>query len=275
MKTKLTILVLCFSSAFAELAPASAQYAVEGERQVTAKMEASLPRPVVNQTWPELRLLDDRVFTQARITAEDPRYVTIRHRQGMAKVDKRLLPAEVASLHSFDEAAAVNQDQKHELELAATARLRAEVAAKKEAETLALLERQRAVATNQPSRQVGGSAPHTFAAQPSADSRPVDGIATGELAEKIAAAVKSRAQIFYESEKRVGSKNTFVYRVRIETEEPTVVPGWRDKWEVEGLAAYQVFDSGRWEDRPGVNRFTASVEAPSGRMVKVVNFRDR
>jgi hypothetical protein len=214
-----------------------------------------LPQPLPKTVWPSIELTDGRVFQQARATSADPLSVTFAHREGITKVDRRLLPAELASVFPFDAAEAGRAAQKQAAERAASAeeqKTREEEAkrsAARSAKAASAATRKRPAATTSPA-----------AATPN----------------QLCAAVRARAQRYFEDEKRTGSGATLVFSVNTELEDPEPVSGWADRWEIEGVASYKVYDSVGWGSFSSRTRkFRALVEAPPGKTPKVVGLDER
>jgi hypothetical protein len=208
-----------------------------------------LPKTV----WPKIELTDGRVLQQARVTSTDPLSVTFSHREGITKVDRRLLPSELASLFPFDAAEAGRAAQKQAAERAASA----EEQQRREQET------------KRSAARASKSASATR--KPIATPSPV-----GVAPDQLSAAVRARAQRYFEDEKRTGSGATLVFSVNTELEDPEPVSGWADRWEIEGVASYKVYDSVGWGSFSSRTRkFRALVEAPPGKTPKVVSFDER
>ncbi len=280
------VIWLIVGAAFAaEIAPASAQYHSEGRKPVSelerlrieakaaaarlaeaeraeaeklaaerrkAEAEAAVfsprptaPRPLPRRVWEKVELADGRNFERARVTAEEAATVTFIHAGGVAKVDKRLLPEDLAELFPYDVAGA--QAAKNE-----TALRRARLASEQKREADAARVRAKS------GRGV------SFVTRDS--SAPAD----------IEFAVRQRAHRYFENVKRTGSGATLVFGIQLEMEEPTAVTNWADRWEVQGVASYKVYDSVGWGSFSSrTKKFRAFVEAPAGQKAKVVDFEER
>jgi hypothetical protein len=214
-----------------------------------------LPQPLPKTVWPSVELTDGRVFQQARVTSADPLSVTFAHREGITKVDRRLLPAELASVFPFDADEAGRAAQKQAAERAASA----EEQKRREKET------KRSAA--QASSEVAPTTRQRSVATPSS---------TAATPDQLGAVVRARAQRYFEDEKRTGSGATLVFSINTELEDPEPVSGWADRWEIEGVASYKVYDSVGWGSFSSRTRkFRALVEAPPGKTPKVVSFDER
>lgn len=219
---------------------------------------ASGPRVLPRKSFARIELADGRVFENARANGEDALTVTFLHRAGISKVDKRLLPSEVAELFPIDaanaaaqaEAAAAQRDQWRLLQAEREDRLRRREARRQEAQEAA------------------------FERVSAATARPSATLATPAEIEAVASA---RARQYFEDEKRTGSGQTLVFGVKLDLEEPAEVPGWANRWRVDGIASYKVYDSIGWGSFSSRSnrRFEVLVEAPPGKRPKVVDFTER
>lgn len=211
------------------------------------------PRILPRTTWERVELRDGRVLESARAAGADARSVTFAHTGGLTKVDKRLLPAELAERFPFDSREAGREARAQAAERAASAAAQA----RRERETARSVRIEaRARAAPAPAVTPAPLAPPSPAA--------------------IEAAVEARAKRYYETEKRVGSGATLVFGLVSDLEEPTPVSGWPDRWEVKGVAAYRIYDSVGWGSFSArTRRFRALVEAPPGKRPVVVEFDER
>ena len=248
-----------------ELAPASAQYSQEGTAPTSAPAASSpaTPKPAPKlfprKVWPKVELSDGRVLEKVRVTAEDAGTVTLIHSGGVSKVDKRALPEEMAALHPYDEAGAeadaVRADERR--------REAAEAAERAEDRRTRRVEEAPEVRRPWNERRISPQPPAT---SPSAHTT-----------EEIDQAARQKARAYFETEKRTGSGSTLAFRVFLETEPPTEVSGWPNRWAVEGTASYRVYDSyggGAFSTRSN-KKFRATVEAAPGQKIKVVDFEER
>lgn len=235
-----------------EIAPASVQYTQFTE--VPARRAPSMPLPapelLPRTVWPTVALADGRVFIGARVSAEDGGTVTLIHTGGIAKVDKRLLPKEMADIHRYDPAAA-----QIEAEQAATRR-------QATAEAIRIVETTRVAPVRRPRPTQVTSVQTIQTTTPSTD--------------EIERAVRTRARRYFETEKRIGSGQTLSFNVMSDISEPREVSGWANRWEVTGTAGYKVYDSVHWGSfSKRSTKFLAIVEAPPGKRITVVSFEER
>jgi hypothetical protein len=230
-------------TAAAEIAPASAQYISEQAMPVVIAPPPPAPPLLSRKIWPSVELADGRVFERVRVSAEDGATVTLMHTGGIAKVDKRTLPAEVAAAHPYDPVAA-------QIEANQTA-LRRQAAAAAPATT--------------PVPQTPPPVPSRFV--------PPEPQPAAVNTRAIESAVRSRARRYFETEKRLGSGQTLSFNLITDLSEPREVAGWSNRWEVTGTAGYQVYDSVRWGSfSKRSTKFTAIVETPPGKKIVVVSF---
>lgn len=219
--------------------------------------EAPTPKILPRTVFPRIELADGRVLENARANAEDASTVTFLHRSGISKIDKRLLPEDIAAVFPFDsaaaaeqaEAAAAQRDQSRARQAEREDELRRREARRQEAQ-LAVAERQ---ADAKPS------------APPAASPAEI---------EEVAAA---RARQYFEDEKRTGSGQTLVFGVKLRLEEPVEIAGWTNRWRVDGEASYKVYDSIGWGSFSSRSRrrFDVTVEAVPGKRPKVIDFTER
>lgn len=233
----------------AELAAAAAQYTQEETAPLPPPAPSVLPRKV----WTRIELADGRVLEQARANTADSLTVTFLHVGGITKVDRRILPAELAEVFPFDAARAGREAREQAAARAASAQAQArhEEDLRRRGETLEAVR----IATPAP-------APRAIPAAPDA--------------KEIETAVRLRARRYFENEKRTGSGATLVFSLLTDLEEPKPVSGWDHRWEVEGVASYKVYDSLGWGSFSSRTRkFRALVEAPPGKDPKIVGFDER
>lgn len=256
----LPLLLAAASAAGEEVAPRPAADAATPPREAAPANAAADPEPapppppriLPRTTWERVELRDGRVFEKARVTSSDARSVTFAHAGGLAKVDKRLLPADLAAQFPFDarEAALEARTQAVERGAAVEAQRRREREDRLQARSDA----------SERARSASVVAPPPAPPSPAA----------------IEAVVEARARRYYETEKRVGSGSTLIFGLVSDLEEPTPVSGWPDRWEVRGVAAYRIYDSVGWGSFSArTQRFRALVEAPPGKRPTVVSFDER
>jgi|GEM_PF-3865481 hypothetical protein len=240
---------LAGSGVAAEVAPAPSQH--DGEPPALPEPPPP-PRTLPRTVWPNIELGDGRRLEAARALNADALSVTFAHSDGITKVDRRLLPEELATVFPFDPA-----------EAARLARVQA-------AERIASAEEQRRVAAEKrhEPRRVSASDESISSVQTSAAAPP--------SAETLRAVVRTRAKRHFENEKRTGSGATLVFSLATELEDPEPVSGWPYRWEIEGIASYKVYDSLGWGSFSArTQKFRALVEAPPGKTPKVVSFDER
>lgn len=255
MKLLGSALLACFIAApslpAAELASAADQYTQEGA--VSAAPVAPPPAPLVlpRTVWPRIELADGRVLEKARANTVDALTVTFLHSGGATKVDRRLLPPELAAVFPFDPYTAGREAREQAAERAASARAQAR--------------REEKVAQrsdDSASRASRIVTPSPAPAQPDPST--------------IEAAVRLRARRYFENEKRNGSGATLAFDIITELDDPEPVSGWENRWEIKGVASYKVYDSIGWGSFSARTRkFRALVETPPGKNVKVVSFDER
>lgn len=93
--------------------------------------------------------------------------------------------------------------------------------------------------------------------------------------ERIRSEVSRRAERFYKTEHVNGTGNTLVFDFNVDLEEPRARQGWVGRYEVTGVAWYQVYDS-IWGGAFSTKRefFSAEVEV-SGGAIRVLDFSRR
>ena len=230
-----------------EIAPASAQYRLDGTTPAASAKPAEAAL-FSRKIWPKVELADGRVFEKVRVTAEDGATVTLMHSGGIAKVDKRALPEELAAQHPY---------------VAGSAQVAADQAATR---------RQAAAETPPPVKKIPApTRPRPIT--PAPDPNPH--YSTG-LTEDIERAVRARARRYFQTEKRIGSGQTLAFSVLSEMSEPKEVPGWANRWEVSGTAGYRVYESVGWGSfSTRTTKFHAIVETPPGKKIVVTSFEER
>lgn len=227
-----------------EIAPASPQPVVAAPPAPNHAAPVLLSRTI----WPSVELADGRVLERVRVSAEDGATVTLMHSGGIAKVDKRTLPKELAAAHPYDAGAAQLADE--------------QAAARRKAAAVA------------PTTSFDTSSPAAVrklkpAPAPEPQPETVSSYA-------IEAAVNTRARRYFETEKRLGSGQTLVFQVLTNLSEPREVPGWSNRWEVTGTAGYKVYNSIGWGSfSKRSTKFIAIVEGQPGKKIVVVSFEER
>ena len=65
--------------------------------------------------------------------------------------------------------------------------------------------------------------------------------------------------------------------MKLALEEPVEVAGWTNRWRVDGVASYKVYDSIGWGSFSSRSRrhFEVTVEAEPGKRPKVLDFSER
>lgn len=238
-----------------DIAPASFQYSAGTPVPAPAPVPTPIAPPATTvpallspKIWASVALADGRVFERVRVSAEDGATVTLMHARGIAKVDKRALPAELAEIHPYDASAAQFEAQ--------------QTAARRQADAAAKIAASRASVIS-PAR------PHHPA--PASANQPAT-VSTAAIEQ----AVKTRARRYFETEKRLGSGQTLAFHVLTDLSEPREVSGWANRWEVTGTAGYKVYESVGWGSfSRRSTKFSAIVEAPPGKPIVVVSFDER
>ncbi len=243
-------LALVACGAFAAEPDSKKTQSAPAEEPAPPPLPPSLPKTV----WPRVELSDGRVLEKARASGADALSITFLHANGITKVDRRLLPQDLAAVFPFDAEAAGREARKQAEERAASAKAQAKVQEK--------VAKQANIATNR----------RTSPARVSANTD-VEGKLTRGA---IMAEVRIHARQYFENEKRTGSGATLVFDVSTSLEEPEPVSGWADRWEVRGVAGYKVYDSVGWGSFSArTQKFRAQIEAPAGKSPKVVSFDER
>lgn len=238
---------------------------------------AALPPPVLlpNTVWAEVKLQDGRVLQRARVNRTDAGTVTFLHAQGIAKVDRRLLPAELAEVFPFDpDAAAAEAEKNARLAREAAVKNTARVAAMKPEggpEMLPVISTSIRYAPGKDKVVESTTTETKYVPKP----EPPPLMETDYVA-AVEAAASKRARRYFEDEKRTGSGATLVWGVECDFDAPTQVAGWRNRWEISGTATYKVYDSVGWGSFSSrKKRFRAFVEVPPGGVGRVVTFEER
>lgn len=235
----------------AELASAADQYTLEGAVPPAPVPPPPAPRVLPRTVWPRVELADGRVLEKARANIADSLTVTFLHAGGITKVDRRLLPPELAAVFPFDPDAAGREAREQAAERAASAQAQARRDTQTARRNESVLPRDTRIVTPSPAPAL----PDTAAME---------------------AAVRLRARRYFENEKRNGSGATLAFDILTELDDPEPVSGWENRWEIKGVASYKVYDSIGWGSFSARTRkFRALVEAPPGKNVKVVSFDER
>lgn len=267
MRLPLLASLLCTSAFAAEIAPASSQYDQQGTVPVAPTITTAPAAPVMfsRKIWPRVELADGRVLELVRVSAEDGTTVTLIHSGGIAKVDKRALPEELAKLHPYD----LTSDRP-----AAPARPVVVVRTppvyqapqSSSSGTMRIIRPDMDVPITQ-TTQMARPVPAPASPAPTA---------TNTLTDAIEAAVKARARRYFETEKKNGSGHTLTFGMVSELSEPREIPGWSNQWEVKGVAGYKVYDSVGWGSfKPYSTNFTAVVDTTPGKRITVLRFDER
>jgi hypothetical protein len=253
LRVSILPLFICCTTFAADIAPASDQYSRE-QRSTVVPPSGSAPVLFSRTVWPRVELSDGRVLERVRVSSEDGASVTLIHAGGIAKVDKRALPPELAAVHPY-----------------------AGGSSRQPSPSVPATPAPPAPATpGTPNNEPGARR-----AVPVPTPGPMPGTSSAEtqaevLAAKIEVAVTQRARQYYEHEKRVGSGQTLSFGLMTDLSEPKEVPGWSHRWEVTGTAGYKVYDSVGWGSfSTRKSKFTAVVETPPGKRPVVVSFEER
>lgn len=197
-----------------------------------------------------LQLTDGRVFAEWKILNETPSSLVLKHKSGIAKVGKHLLPPDVLAAHPIDAEGA----KQEAANLAAAARAGEERQAAVEAKNVRLNE------MTARAKAAGQTAP--VLAPPSLDYGVLE------------AAAIDRADEYFKTVRSNGSGYSLVFNFKTSELETRPVPGWPDRYEVAGKARYQYYESTWGGSFSSVNsRFTVLLEYRAGdRRPKVVDF---
>lgn len=196
-----------------------------------------------------LQLTDGRVFADWKILSETPSSLVLKHKNGIAKVGKNLLPPDVLAAHPIDPEGA-----------------------KREAENLAAAARageERQAALEAKNARLNEAAAHTKAANPT----PVPSAPSVNY-DVLENAATDRADEYFKTVRTNGSGYSLVFNFKTSELETRPVPGWSDRYEVTGKVRYQYYESTWGGSFSSVNsRFTVLLEyRPGDRRPKVVGF---
>jgi hypothetical protein len=187
-----------------------------------------------------ITLTDGRTFAEARIISASAGRVCIRHTDGIAQVERSLLPPELATRYPADAQAVAAEDAR-----------RAADAEKKTAQEEARDERHRTLAERAhpaPKPQVASAA-------------------------EIEDAVVEYAKRYFRDKYQSGSNDSVTFNVSVETEPPAEMSGWLDQWRVAGEASFTHYRSSGWGNyQKETRRFEAIVSAPAGERPRVKDF---
>ncbi len=208
----------------------------------------------------DLTLSDGRVLTDYRILSETATTVMIRHKKGLSKVEKRLLPANVLGKHPIDLAGAAT-------EAAEVARGKAEYAAQVAAEKIRRVSDPAAPRTQSwqvPPARDPETAADTRRQQDEERTRELKGRAQMAL---ITTKAKDFADHFFRYDYLAGLNGAVVSRLDLELENPTPVTGWPNRFAVEGNCALEYYDSFRvGYNKKRAGAFRVLVESKDGQV---------
>lgn len=259
--------LLALARAESDVAPLSAPYELARAQTVPRPV---LPPPAPEQEpalaplvllprteWPRIELADGRVLENARAVSQDAANVVFAHGGGITKIDKRLLPAALAELFPLDRrAAAIERKQAEATRAFALREMRdREEAARRRAE----IERERTSHVLSPVQREWAKS----------NARPVATQREVELA------AKDHARRYFENEKKTGSGSNLVFDFNATLESVEEVPGWSNRWSVEGAAYYKVYDSKGTAFSGRSKKFAAYVQADEKGGLKVEDFTER
>lgn len=187
----------------------------------------------------DVTLRDGRTFKSFQIVDEDASTVTIRYKVGVAKVDKKQLPADLLAAHPIDQAAvaaAAAEKKAAEEEKAAEA----QVAAEKEKQRVAEI------------RQQEHERDEEF--QKEQLKRLVPSYSMSEVKE----AVRQRADRYFKAE-RTEPNGSLTLELKMTLDAPREVQGWPGRFEVVGVAWWQSLESSGPSYSSGKSWFRAEV----------------
>lgn len=241
----------------------------------------------------DLQLRDGRTLKDYRVMSETPTTVTIRHAGGAVKLEKKQLPDDVLKLYPIDEAAAqreASEIAEGRAAYAAQVRAREEQLAREHAARAEKNQARSAKAEQIDAARAKGRREAELAAAREAGRQEVAAAAAARarqdaliaehnerqagkvspaLAQRIAAAVRARADMYFKTEYKQPA-SAFTVELQVQLEEPTAVPGWTDRYEVVGVAWWQAIESKRGFDARR-SWFRAQVETKTG-APRVVSF---
>jgi hypothetical protein len=207
-----------------------------------------------------LKLSDGRTFSAWAIMSQTASAVVVKHKGGIVKIDKKLLPPDVLSLYPINEA-------KAEAEAAALARAkqagderRAEVEAQQQREYQLRLARAQA---GQPSASAAANGPAAVAVLSPADHQ------------KAAQALRDRTERYFRGEFRNGATYSYIRDVSIDNIEIAPNQGWPGEYTISGKGHVTYYDSRyRGQNQVDSRDVTATIKFANGAAV-LSDFRQR
>ena len=216
--------------------PKDAAEAAKWYRMAAEQGDVDAQRALSRIEPDDIVLKDGRVFHAATIFSETPSSVTIRYGGGMSSADKALLPDRLAAIYPVYAQPEPGSPQAPPAAPAVP------------------VPRERA--------------PRPERAAPAEDGRR----AQAEAARAIKQAAKRYADHYFRYEYLSGVAGAVVERLDIDLDEPSEVPGWTNRYAVEGSCSLTFFDSaGLSYGKTVAGGFTVSVEY-DGRVARVVDF---
>jgi len=203
-------------------------------------------------------LSDGRELLGWRIVDESPEYVTVRHKAGISKVSKKILPEPVRSAYPIDKEAAAAQRA-------------ADEAARKEREQKALGMRMLEEKARQEQRaQAAEAAPQpatVSAAAAEADQR--------AIYQRVFAAAKVRADRYFNFEfEPSGTSRIFSINVAVDADDPEPWPGIPGRYTVKGKGYLEYYSRVHTGFDHATKEWIAYVDV-TPMSAKVVDFRLR
>lgn len=240
----------------------------------------------------DLALSDGRVFKDFRVVSQTAMTVLVRHAGGLAKVDKKLLPAEVLARYPIDEKGAAE-------EAAANARGKAEyeeqlkrAAEQARAEQKTKSEKRQATESELDAARQEGKRQAEVAAASAAGAKEAkledvqrkdadkliadhNRLASGEvpkgLVAKIKTAAKNHAEMYFRNEYKRPS-NELSLEMKTTLDEPRTVPGYSNRFEVTGSAWWTSYVSQGQSFTNNKTWFEATVEIDERGGARVADF---
>jgi hypothetical protein len=205
-----------------------------------------------------LTLSSGRSFPKWLIIGESASTVTIRYPGGVAKVDKKLLPANLQAIYKIDPAA-----------VAAEAKSDAEQRAIYDSQVRSTEERQK----EEHEAQVASAAAN---AQKDAQAQRASAERERRAAAQQVAAIKKEAKEYadhyFRYEYLGGVSGAIVERLDVSLREPRDVSGWPGRYAVDGKASLEYYDSAGFSFQKSIaSDFTVSLEWKDGQ-ASVVEF---
>lgn len=225
----------------------------------------SAPAPVATPAPAEapevLKLTDGRVLVGWRIVDESPEYVTVRHKAGISKVSKKILPEPVRSAYPIDKEAAAAQRA-------------ADEAARKEREQKALGMRMLEEKARQEQKAQSAEA---AAANAAFNSNPNAAAEAQQRAvfERVFDAAKVRAKRYFTYEfEPSGSSRIYSINVAVDADDPEPWPGIPGRYTVKGKGYLQYYSRSYSGFDHATKEWIAYVDVTT-MSAKVVDFRLR